>query len=382
MTVSSVKHNTLNSLVASLVSNQVSQSIQDWVKATFPGTGNLPVTVQIQGNRNFRVTIFNKSFVMQQKGADISDEAKQKIALIILERKGIEFVRGALSENQFSNVKLLEQISGGLSFNHSGPNLKIRHAVTMENMKGLVDLLNKLNSGINAAHVTFSIYRENEQWLSTPVDSSIREEQAAPSGRNKLIDFYVPAYKNKVALTFDDGPNDSTGRILDILKAAGLHATFFVLETQIVKHPEFIKRMFAEGHTIGIHDTDHRVPWTHFPNISEVFLHVHRVQDAIARYTDGKYKATLVRPPYGAITEEQAAALRKEGFRIVCWSAAPEEDHPSSAEILESVSHSDKPGTIFLFHDHSHNTVEALTEIIRSLKHRSAGVSELLDKVD
>lgn len=59
-----------------------------------------------------------------------------------------------------------------------------------------------------------------------------------------------------IYLTFDDGPSDSTERILDILKENEIHATFFVVNYSSDKIP-LLQRMVDEGHTIGIHAYTH-----------------------------------------------------------------------------------------------------------------------------
>ena len=61
-----------------------------------------------------------------------------------------------------------------------------------------------------------------------------------------------------VYLTFDDGPDpQNTPAVLDILKKEQVKATFFLVGTQIEKHPDLVKRLFAEGQAIGNHTYDH-----------------------------------------------------------------------------------------------------------------------------
>src|SRR3954470_21312349 len=61
-----------------------------------------------------------------------------------------------------------------------------------------------------------------------------------------------------VALTFDDGPHpEFTSRILDILAAEKVSATFFVIVQFAKEYPSLIRRMHDEGHTLGNHSYDH-----------------------------------------------------------------------------------------------------------------------------
>src|SRR4051812_510389 len=61
-----------------------------------------------------------------------------------------------------------------------------------------------------------------------------------------------------VALTFDDGPDPvTTPRILDLLRANGVKATFCVIGTLAHDHPDLVRRIAAEGHTLCNHSWRH-----------------------------------------------------------------------------------------------------------------------------
>ena len=60
-----------------------------------------------------------------------------------------------------------------------------------------------------------------------------------------------------VYLTFDDGPSPRTPEILDILKEYNIKATFFVLSDEKESSREIIKRIYDEGHAIGVHSASH-----------------------------------------------------------------------------------------------------------------------------
>jgi peptidoglycan-N-acetylglucosamine deacetylase len=63
----------------------------------------------------------------------------------------------------------------------------------------------------------------------------------------------------KIAMTFDDGPHPIlTPRLLDILKARGIKATFFLIGQNAAAHPDIVRRIAAEGHEIGNHSWSHR----------------------------------------------------------------------------------------------------------------------------
>ena len=60
-----------------------------------------------------------------------------------------------------------------------------------------------------------------------------------------------------MALTFDDGPTpDTTLEVLEILKAHGIKATFFVLGSRVTEWPGIFRRIIEDGHEVGIHGYD------------------------------------------------------------------------------------------------------------------------------
>ena len=75
-----------------------------------------------------------------------------------------------------------------------------------------------------------------------------------------LYDAKVPDDQKAIALTFDDGPHGTlTPRLLDIFKAKGIKATFFVMGVKVGMHPDIIKRAQDEGHEIANHAWNHPV---------------------------------------------------------------------------------------------------------------------------
>lgn len=60
-----------------------------------------------------------------------------------------------------------------------------------------------------------------------------------------------------VYLTFDDGPSARTLEILDILKKHNIKATFFVISDEKETSREIVKKIYDEGHSIGVHSASH-----------------------------------------------------------------------------------------------------------------------------
>ena len=69
---------------------------------------------------------------------------------------------------------------------------------------------------------------------------------------------HFPTQEKIVALTFDDGPSpETTPRVLDALAHDRIQATFFVLGENVRRHPELLRRIVAEGHSVGLHGDTH-----------------------------------------------------------------------------------------------------------------------------
>ena len=106
-----------------------------------------------------------------------------------------------------------------------------------------------------------------------------------------------------IAMTFDDGPSsETTPRLLEILKQRNIKATFFLIGENAASNPDIVRRILADGHEIGNHS------WTH-PQLSRlsddrVTAEINKTQDAIKEASG--FTPTLLRPPYGAITDAPA----------------------------------------------------------------------------
>ncbi|MDO3409040.1 polysaccharide deacetylase family protein [Saccharibacillus sp. CPCC 101409] len=121
--------------------------------------------------------------------------------------------------------------------------------------------------------------------------------------------------ETEFALTFDDGPDPRyTAMLLDLLKRYEAKATFFVVGSHAHQHPELLKRMQAEGHSIGIHNYVHRTNWLMRPG--SVRKQVNRTNEVIERVTG--QRATYYRPPWGIVNLFDLVGRNE--LKIVLWS--------------------------------------------------------------
>src|ERR1700686_4077580 len=86
-------------------------------------------------------------------------------------------------------------------------------------------------------------------------DSNSTPAPADPSPAPLRISFnYVHVDGTYIAMTFDDGPSEKlTPKLLDLLAAHNIKATFFVIGENLAEHPEIVSRAAREGHEIGNH---------------------------------------------------------------------------------------------------------------------------------
>lgn len=172
-----------------------------------------------------------------------------------------------------------------------------------------------------------------------------------------------------VALTFDDGPRPpGTPAVLDALRASSVRATFFVVGENVAEHPDLVRMIVADGHTVGLHG------WTHtrFTELDDAALasELDRAGELLGELTGASPR--LVRPPYGTLDERVDWLLRARDLVPVMWSVDPEDwRRPDPETITGDVLADVAPGRIVLLHDglrDGNATVAAVPAIIDGLE--------------
>ncbi|MBF0015480.1 MULTISPECIES: polysaccharide deacetylase family protein [Enterococcus] len=182
--------------------------------------------------------------------------------------------------------------------------------------------------------------------------------------------------RNYIALTFDDGPNDtSTKKLLGELKKEKIKATFFVLGQMVDKNPEVAKKIVGEGHEIGSHSYTH-------PDLTQVTLD--KVKEEVLKTDKAIFHATgvlpkLFRPPYGAVN---GAVAKTIGLPIIQWNVDSEDWQVKNKDlIVNKVIDTVENGSIILIHDIHERSVESIPEMVSQLRKRGyefVTISELL----
>jgi peptidoglycan/xylan/chitin deacetylase (PgdA/CDA1 family) len=121
-----------------------------------------------------------------------------------------------------------------------------------------------------------------------------------------------------VALTFDDGPDpDVTPRVLALLEAAGVAATFFCIGRRAQQHPDLVAAIRARGHGIENHTFSHSSGFA-LGRSASMGAEVHHAQQALA--AAGAARPRFFRAPAGMQNPWLPAVLAGEGLSLVSWT--------------------------------------------------------------
>lgn len=182
----------------------------------------------------------------------------------------------------------------------------------------------------------------------------------------------LPTEGKTVALTFDDGPSpQTTSAILDTLRRFGVQATFFVLGEAVEKSPDLLRRIVAEGHSVGLHGYGHR-PFVLLSD-REIRDEIARARASVRRACPDAIVCPWLRPPHGFKSPGVLWAVHQAGFRLVGWSGDGRDYTEGNPErIAQNVLDPLRPGAIILLHDGPGNatTPPALTLLLRALAER------------
>jgi len=153
-----------------------------------------------------------------------------------------------------------------------------------------------------------------------------------------------------VALTFDDGPHpQGTPAVLEVLRAQGATATFFLAGEQVERRPALAAEIVAAGHRVELHCHRHR---NLLRLTAREFLDDAERGRAAIEDASGQAIADY-RPPYGIFSASTLRAVRGRGWRPVLWSRWGRDwaRRASAESIARRSSSGVQPGDIVLLHD-------------------------------
>ena len=174
-----------------------------------------------------------------------------------------------------------------------------------------------------------------------------------------------------IYLTFDAGyENGCTEEILDVLQEEKVPAAFFLVGNYIEENPDLVKRMAAEGHTVGNHTMHH--PDMSAISAKEDFEKELDQLEAVHKEVTGEDMKKFYRPPQGKYSEENLSQAAELGYTTVFWSLAYvdwlEDKQPTREDALNILNKRIHPGAIVLLHSTSKTNCEILSELIKGWK--------------
>lgn len=207
---------------------------------------------------------------------------------------------------------------------------------------------------------------------------SFRQEGAPPignAGKDQLRQYqaaYIGNTSEKVLyLTFDAGyENGCTAKILDTLKEKQVPAAFFLVGNYIQRSPDLVRRMVAEGHTVGNHTMHHY----DMSKLSDKAAFSKELTDLEALYqeTVGQELPKYYRPPQGIYSEENLKMAQELGYQTVFWSLAyvdwNNDAQPTKETAFAKLLPRTHNGAVVLLHSTSKTNAEILGELIDKWK--------------
>jgi peptidoglycan/xylan/chitin deacetylase (PgdA/CDA1 family) len=173
---------------------------------------------------------------------------------------------------------------------------------------------------------------------------AVRGRSASVFGRSV---WRGPRGRRALALTFDDGPGESTPDILEILAEHHVPATFFQCGANVDRLPQIAREVAARGHEIGNHSYSH--PYLFLRSPSTIENELRRAQETIERHT--AVRPAWFRAPYGARWFGLGRAQRKLQLTGVMWSAIGYDWSLRADEVVARMAASASNGAILCLHD-------------------------------
>jgi len=166
-----------------------------------------------------------------------------------------------------------------------------------------------------------------------------------PNELKKEFVFNFITDKKQVVITFDDGPNYNTKKIISFLIKNKIPATFFVITNQLNNNN--LKYYNHELIDLGIHSYEHN----NFDKISKIEIQ-DDIQKSLKFHIDNNINTKFFRTPYGVINQDLSNELKKSNLKGVLWSVDSHDWNSKDPEyILTKSTEKIVNGSIILFHD-------------------------------
>ena len=222
----------------------------------------------------------------------------------------------------------------------------------------------------NLYYLTFYKYFWNDNMVSDGSDSFVIDTSNNSVSRiNKtnyeydvVINRKIDKSKKMIALTFDDGPNHNTSKVIDVLNKYDIKATFFVLGSRAINNKDILKKMADSGMEIGNHTYNHLLLTKYDEN--KIRSEIDDTSEVI--YSATKKRPKLLRPSYGSVNNK---IKKVANMPIIIWDIDTLDwKYHNSKRITSRVFNKVRDGDIILMHDIYSASLNALSNIIPILQ--------------
>ena len=217
--------------------------------------------------------------------------------------------------------------------------------------------------------VSALLHEKSENWgLGFGTEGKPPTGNASAEELKKYNAYFIgDTTQNTIYLTFDCGyENGNTEPILDALKKHDVKATFFVVGNFLETSPEIVKRMIAEGHTVGNH-TYHHLDMSSISSMDAFKKETQDVENLFEQIT-GTPITKFYRPPQGKYNIENLKLAQELGYHTFFWSLAYvdwyQDKQPTKDEAFGKLLKRIHPGAIVLLHSTSSTNAQILDELL------------------
>lgn len=217
--------------------------------------------------------------------------------------------------------------------------------------------------------VSALLHEKSENWgLGFGTEGKPPTGNASAEELKKYNAYFIgDTTQNTIYLTFDCGyENGNTEPILDALKKHDVKATFFVVGNFLETSPEIVKRMIAEGHTVGNH-TYHHLDMSSISSMDAFKKETQDVENLFEQIA-GTPITKFYRPPQGKYNIENLKMAQELGYHTFFWSLAYvdwyQDKQPTKDEAFGKLLKRIHPGAIVLLHSTSSTNAQILDELL------------------
>ncbi|MNM59737.1 Peptidoglycan-N-acetylglucosamine deacetylase [compost metagenome] len=203
---------------------------------------------------------------------------------------------------------------------------------------------------------------------------STTQGEKSPGKDTKVTSAAALQNTKVVYLTFDDGPNQYTDQILNILSKNDIHATFFMIGSQLQDEKTSVERLIHEGHYPGLHSMSHSYNKLYKSGGSAHFIQEFKQEQALLYKLTG-VKSSLIRAPYGSAPQigyNFRTDIYGAGFKMWDWTVDSKDwSYEGKPEkVIQQVKRQvHRKQEVILMHEKK-QTVQALPQIIAYLQHQ------------